>query len=190
MDKIIEIIAFAVGIVAVALYLLSYQQKTRGKIIAFNLTSRILYILQYILLGAFAGAVLDVLGAVSSVLAKKKDSKFIKKHFWLVFIAMDLAIVVAGVVTMVLTNDYFGIFSIIGVLLHTSAFWMNDEKKIRLVSFAGSPFWFVYNFASQAYGSSVGDLLSMVSIVIAMIKYRNIKTQDSEKETAQENINV
>ena len=171
MDKIIEIIAFAVGIVAVAFYLLSYQQKTRGKIIAFNLTSRILYILQYVMLGALAGAVLDILGAVSSVLAKKKDSKFIKKHFWLVFIAMDLTIVAAGVVTMVLTKDYFGVFSIIGVLLHTSAFWMNDERKIRLVSFAGSPFWFVYNFASKAYGSAIGDLLTTGSILIAIFRY-------------------
>ena len=33
------------------------------------------------------------------------------------------------------------------------------------------PFWLAYNLLSRAYGSAVGDLLSMVSI--AMIKYRN-----------------
>jgi hypothetical protein len=75
-----KIIANVIGIIAVAFYLLSYQQKTRNKIIVFNLTSRILYILQYVLLGAFSGAVLDILGSVSSILAKKKDSRFIKKY--------------------------------------------------------------------------------------------------------------
>ena len=181
----IDYLAFAVGIVAVAFYLLSYQQKTRGKIIAFNLTSRILYILQYILLGALAGAVLDILGAISSVLAKKKDSKFIKTYFWFVFIFVDLSIVAAGVVTMILTDDYFGVFSIIGVLLHTSAFWMNDEKKIRIVSFAGSPFWFVYNFASKAYGSAIGDLLTTGSILIAIFRYDIIPAIKKMKEDRQ-----
>lgn len=176
-----DIVANVVGVVAVAFYLLSYQQKTRNKIIVFNLTSRILYILQYILLGAFSGAVLDILGSVSSVLAKKKGSKFIKKHFWLVFILVDLAIVAAGAVTMVFDKNYFGVFAIVGVLLHTSAFWIDDEKKIRLVSFAGSPFWLVYNFASKAYGSSIGDLLTTGSILIAIFRYDIIPTIKNRK---------
>lgn len=177
-----KIIANVIGIIAVAFYLLSYQQKTRNKIIVFNLTSRILYILQYVLLGAFSGAVLDILGSVSSILAKKKDSRFIKKYFWVVFILVDLAIVAAGVITMIFDKNYFGVFAIIGVLLHTSAFWIDDEKKIRLVSFAGSPFWFVYNFVSGAYGSSVGDLLTTGSILIAIFRYDIIPTRKNKKE--------
>ena len=55
--------------------------------------------------------------------------------------------------------------------MHTSAFWISDERIIRRVSLLGSPFWLAYNLLSRAYGSAVGDLLSMVSI--AMIKYRN-----------------
>ena len=73
-------IAFVVGIAAVIIYLLGYQQKKRERIILFNATSRVLYILQYILLSAFEGAVLDVAGVISSALAQKKDKPFIKKH--------------------------------------------------------------------------------------------------------------
>ena len=60
-------IAFVVGIAAVIIYLLGYQQKTRKKIIIFNATSRALYILQYILLGAFEGAAIDSFSAVSTI---------------------------------------------------------------------------------------------------------------------------
>lgn len=167
----IEIISFIIGLAAVAMFLLSYQQKTRGGIIVFNVISRVLYIIQYFLLGAFAGAVLDILGAISSVIAKKKSSGFIKKHTKAVFIAVNLAIIAAGVITMILSSDCFGVFSIVGVLLHTSAFWMDDEKKIRIVSLAGSPFWLVYNFISKAYGSVIGDALSIGSILIAIFRY-------------------
>ena len=178
----LEIIAFIVGIVAVAFFLLSYLQKDRRRIIALNVTSRILYILQYILLGAFVGAVLDVAGAVSSLLAGLTEKPFIKKHKKLFVITLDTLIVLLGLFTIVLNTSakgvspisidgLIGLLPIAGVLLHTSAFWITDEKIIRRVSLLGSPFWFAYNLISGAFGSCIGDLLSMVSILVAMFRY-------------------
>lgn len=161
-------IAFIVGIFAVCLYLLGYLQKKRKNIIILNLSSRLLYIVQYILLGAFEGALLDVCGSASSVLAQNKDRGIIKKHLIPFFIGVNLAIVAIGLSLYV---NIFSLFPIIGVLFHTSAFWINDEKWIRRVSLLGCPFWLIYNFASEAYGSCIGDVLSMVSIGIAMIRY-------------------
>ena len=161
-------IAFIVGICAVCLYLLGYLQKKRKSIIILNLSSRILYIVQYILLGALEGALLDVCGSASSVLAQNKDRGIIKKHLIPFFIGVNLAIVAIGLSLYV---NVFSLFPIIGVLFHTSAFWINDEKWIRRVSLLGCPFWLIYNFASEAYGSCIGDVLSMVSIGIAMIRY-------------------
>ncbi len=175
-------IAQVVGIFAVAMFLLSYQQKKRKNIILFNATSRVLYIIQYILLGAYAGAVLDVLGTVSSVAAQNKDKGFIKRHTKLTVIIINVIIFAAGITVMILTHDKFGLFSIAGVLLHTSAFWISDEKIIRRVSFLGSPFWLVYNIASQAYGSAIGDVLTMVSIGVAIYRYdiRGSKAENSK----------
>ena len=161
-----------IGLLAVATFLLSYQQKKRRNIILFNVASRCLYILQYLLLGAFSGAVLDILGALSSVIAEKKDRSFIKKHTKAVLISIDAVIVAAGLAICIINKSLLDLLPIAGVLLHTSAFWISDEKIIRRVSLLGSPFWFAYNFASKAYGSAVGDILTMVSIVIAMIKFR------------------
>ncbi|MBO5653119.1 MAG: YgjV family protein, partial [Clostridia bacterium] len=46
---------------AVTFYLLGYLQKKRGTILTFNLTARVLYVLQYVLLGAFEGSELAAL---------------------------------------------------------------------------------------------------------------------------------
>ena len=161
-------IAFVVGIMAVTLYFLGYLQKRRKNIIFLNVSSRILYIIQYILLGAFEGAMLDVAGAVSSVLAQKKDTTIIKKHIKAVVISINSIIVISG---LFLYKNIFSLLPIIGVLLHTGAFWIEDEKRIRQVSLLGSPFWLVYNFVSQAYGSCIGDILSIISILTSMIRY-------------------
>jgi len=166
------VIAQIIGLAAVATFLLSYQQKKRKNIIMFNVVSRCLYILQYILLGAFSGAVLDVLGAFSSVVAGKKHVGFVKKHTKAVLIFVNACIVVAGGLIAYLNKSWIDLFSLAGVLLHTSAFWISDEKIIRRVSLMGSPFWFIYNLLSRAYGSAIGDVLTMCSIIIAMIRYK------------------
>lgn len=177
-----NIIAQITGIVAVVAFLLSYQQKKRKNIIMLNAASRVLYIIQYILLGAFEGAILDVLGTFSSVAAQNKNKSFIQKHYKIIVVIIDLVIFGAGLLTY---ENFFSLFPIIGVILHTSAFWIDDEKKIRAVSFLGSPFWFVYNLVNCAYGSAVGDMLSMVSIGIAIYRYdirKKEKTNHDEEK--------
>jgi len=161
-------LAFFIGIAAVALYSISYLQKTRNKIIILNALSKVLYILQYILLGAFEGAVLDVAGILSSLLAQKKDTPFIKKYIRLIFGTVNVLIVVVG---LLLYKNIFSILPIIAVILLTGAFWITDEKRIRQISFLGCPFWLIYNFVSCAYGSCIGDILSMVSIGISIFRY-------------------
>lgn len=162
----------AVGILAVATFLWSYQQKKRKNIILLNAISRGLYILQYLLLGAFSGAVLDILGAASSVLAGRKDRGFIQKHPKLTMLLINAAIIGAGLAIAICNRSFWDLLPIAGVLLHTGAFWISDERVIRRISLAGSPFWFVYNLHSMAYGSAVGDILTMCSIIIAMVRYR------------------
>lgn len=163
------IIPQIIGLLAVATFLLSYQQKRRRGIILLNTVSRCLYILQYILLGAFSGAALDVLGAVASVVAAKSGEGFLRKHRLAVILLLDAAMVAVG---FLLYEDLYSLLPVVGVLLHTGAFWLTDERHIRRVSLAGSPFWFVYNLHSTAYFSAVGDLLTMVSILVAMLRYR------------------
>lgn len=168
MEENIYIIAQIVGVFAVATFLLSYQLEKRKNIILVNSISSFLYVLQYILLGAFEGAVIDILSAVSSVTANNKDRKFIAKHTKIIVTVLNLSILGAG---LVLYKNVFSLFPIAGAILQTSAFWITSEKRIRQVSFLGTPFWLVYNLVSQAYGSAAGSLLSMVSIGLAIYRY-------------------
>ena len=173
-----KIVPQLIGLLAVATFLLSYQQKKRSNIILLNVISRCLYILQYLLLGAFSGAVLDILGAVASVVAGKKQTPFVKKHLKLVILSMNALIVCVGIAIAVGNRSVLDLFSLAGVLLHTGAFWLSSEKIIRRISLAGSPFWFIYNFLSRAYGSAIGDLLTIGSILLAMYRHREKKQEN------------
>ena len=175
------IIPLLVGISATALFLLSYQQKSRRGIILFNTISRLLYVLQYCLLGAFSGAVLDILGAIISVIAERRGrGGFVYRHRRALLVLLDLCVIALG---LLLYENPFSLLPIFGVLLHTGAFWIENERIIRRVSLLGSPFWLVYNLSATAYGSAIGDVLTMVSILLAMYRYRRVKHPNQPRET-------
>lgn len=180
----IKIIANIVGIFAVALFVLSYQLKTRKGIVLCNATSRVLYVLQYLLLYAFEGAVLDIVGILASLLAQNKDKGFIKKHLKTVIIGINLLIVLTGIL---LYKNIFSLLPMFGVLFHTGAFWLTNEKHIRRISFLGSPFWFVYNIISSAFGSAMGDMMTMVSITLAMYRYDFKKDHKVQQKVIKQN---
>ena len=174
-----KILANIIGILAVALFVLSYQQKTRHYIVIINILSRVFYVAQYVLLFAFSGAAMDLAGLVVSLLAHKKDKNFISKHikFWVV--ASIIFIVAVG---LLFYQDIFSVLTIIAVIFEVGALWLSKEKHIRIVSFLSTPFWLVYNLLCGAYGSAVGSILAMVSIVLAFMRY------DARKETENEKI--
>ena len=81
--------ALITGLAAVFFFLLSYQFPKRRAIITCNVISRVLYILQYLLLFAFEGAVMDVSAIPSSVLAARKHTPFVHKHKWAIIGAVN-----------------------------------------------------------------------------------------------------
>ena len=171
----VVIIANVIGVIATTTFLLSYQQKKRMHIIIWNATARILFVFQYLMLGAYAGAVLDIVSAAVAALAGKKDHPRVAKHLVPLLILCNLALVGTGVATIIIQKEPLGILALVGVLLHTDALWLRDERVIRRISLCGSPCWFAYNLLSGAFGSAVGDLLSICSILLAMFKYRKKK---------------
>lgn len=164
----IKYIANVIGISAVIVYLLSYQQKTQKKIAALNMTCRGLYVMQYILLGAYSGAVLDILCMIALLPAQRKEKAWVQKYRVWIIMASVLALIVAG---LLLDKTIFGLLVILGCNLAMVAFWMDSEKKTRLVSLLSCPCWLAYNLASGAYGSSMGDVMTIASILIAMFRY-------------------
>lgn len=171
-------IALILGLLATAFYLLCYQQKKRSGIILMNIISRLLYITQYFLLGAFEGVALEIAGALAVVLAERKKTAFVRKYMVWFIIAIDIVIIGAG---LSVYKNFYSLLPIIGVLCHTSAMWIDNEKWIRRVSLCGNPFWFIYNFVCGAYGSCVGEVLSAISIITAMWRYDRKKVTETEK---------
>ena len=172
------IISQIIGLAAVGLYLLSYQLKKRIHIVWATCISNALYVLQYILLGAFSGAIMDFLSSVSSFFACRKNTPSLKPYAKWIALSNMLVITIAGLAIAFIQRDPIELLPIAGALFQTGGLWYEDEQTIRKFGLCGAPFWLIYNFISQAYGAALGSVLAIVSIIISMIRYREKKISD------------
>ena len=172
------IVSQIIGLMAVGLYLLSYQLKKRSHIVWTTCISNALYVLQYILLGAFSGAVMDTLSTVSSFFAAKKNSVKLKSYAKPLAVIKLVVIAAIGIFMAVLQRDPIELIPIAGALLQTGGLWCENEQTIRKFGLCGAPFWLLYNFISQAYGAALGSVLAMISVIVAMVRYREKKVEN------------
>lgn len=170
------IITQLIGFGAVGLYLLSFQLKTRKQIVWVTCLSNVLYVLQYVLLGAFSGATLDGLSAVSSFFAARKHTPRLQRCWKWIAAVTFLLIIFAGAALAMAQRDWLELLPIVGALCQTGGLWVEDEQTIRKFGLASAPFWLVYNFVSGAYGPALGSVLTALSSVIGLVRYRKIKT--------------
>ena len=162
-----DILANILGITAVITFNFSYQLKTRRNLILCNAASRILYVLQYVLLGAVEGAALDITAFVVSLLYKKAES-FKRRYLILTLVLSNVAVIGIGMLTY---KNLFSLLPIIGVLFETMALIPKKESKIRILSLLGAPPWLAYNLLCRAYGSAVGNVITFITIGIAMARF-------------------
>ena len=164
----LEIIATIVGGIAAAIYVASYQCKKRNWILFLGALSRVLFILQYVLLGAFSGAVLDLIAILAALIAGKKGHPTVKKLLVPIIVLIHAAILVASIL---LYQSWYDIFVLLAATFCVGALWFSRERTIRAVSLCSSPCWLVYNLSSKAYFSAVSDTFAILSLLVAIWRY-------------------
>lgn len=157
-----------VGITGVILYILCFQLKGAKKILGCRLLSNALFVVQYLLLGAFVGAGMDITTCITSFFSYKKDNAWVSKYKTPIFILSNCLILVVGGL---LYQNVYSLLAIAGAILENVVGWMKNDKTIRVFTLFSAPCWFAYNIINEAYGSAVGGVLTVVSIAVALIRY-------------------
>jgi hypothetical protein len=166
------VVAQIIGFAGVGLFLLSYQLKKRQQIVWVSFFSNVFYVLQYLLLGAFSGAIMDTLATVASFFAARKNAPHLKKYTKQLAFLSVLMIAVIGIAIAMIRKDFIELLPIVGGIFQTLGLWCDDEQLIRKLGLCGAPFWLVYNFISQAYGATLGSVLAIISIIVSLVRYR------------------
>ena len=165
---LLEIIATVIGGFAAVIYVASYQCKNRTRILLLGALSRALFITQYILLGAFSGAVLDLIAIFAAMIAGRKEHPVIKKWLVPLIVLIHASVLVTSIL---LYGAWYDIFVLLATTFCVAALWFSRERIIRAVSLCGSPCWMVYNLSTKAYFSAVSDTFAIISLLVAIWRY-------------------
>jgi hypothetical protein len=180
-----ELTAQLVGIAAMGFNILSYQQKTRSRAIAFQLGGALLFSVNFFLLGAIVGSILNIVAAVRAIVFLNKEKLRADHPLWLAgFVAVYL-------LSYILTFTLFGkdatagnllveFLPVIGMTATTISFRLQDAKAIRRYGLISSPSWLVYNIANFSIGAIACEVLSLFSIIIGIVRYDRKETTKEE----------
>lgn len=173
-------IAQIIGLLAMAFNILSYQQKTRNRAIAFQLCGGALFAVNFFLLGAIVGSILNVIAAIRAIVFLNKEKLKADHPVWLIGFVVSYLISYALTFTvfskdLTFTNLIIEFLPVVGMTATTISFRLSDAKAIRRYGLISSPSWLVYNIANFSIGAICCEVLSLCSILIGMFRLDRTK---------------
>ena len=174
--KNIDLIAQAIGIIAMAFNILSYQQRTPKRVITFQLFGSALFAMNYLLLGAPVGMCMNLIGILRATVYSNREKFRADRMAWLLlFVSLFvtsyvLSFTVFGM-PFTLRNAILELLPVIGMTATTISFRLQNAATIRKFGLISFPCWVTYNAASGSIGGVICELFSICSIVIGLIRY-------------------
>ena len=168
----ITLLGHALGFISVALFFYSYQRTQKSKIMVIQTVATALSCVQYLLIGALSGFALNVVCIIRNFVFfyREKNNK------------TDLAAPVAFAVAMAVVSifSWEGIHSLLitlGLVVNTVCMGVFDAKNFRKTILISSSLILFYNIFALSYSGILSESISLVSVVIGIIRYRNTQPQ-------------
>ena len=181
-----EWIAQGIGLVAMAMNLLSYQQKKQRSVICFQFFGCLLFGVNYFMLGAVVGGLLNCIGVIRAAVFLQKERFRATHPAWLWgFSAMYVVSYVLSFTVfhkpLELPDLIVELLPVIAMIVATYSYRFREARDIRRFGLVCSPLWLIYNLCNFSIGAICCEVLNLVSIGVGMLRF-DIKKQDKSNQ--------
>lgn len=171
-----EIIAQGIGIIAMLFNILSYQCKKQKTVIGMQLLGGALFSVNYLLLGAAVGGILNILATVRAIVFLFKEKLKADRMPWFVgFVLSYVAVYVLNFTVFrkepTLFNLAIELLPVIGMTALNVGFRLKDAAAVRKCGLVSSPAWLVYNIFVGSWGAIICEILTLISIFVGMLRH-------------------
>ena len=170
-----NIYAQLIGIIALILMVISYQQKNRKKFLIYQVFANLFYGLQYFILNAFSALCSNIVTIIKTIIFYKKEKED-KRTSVYTLILIELIFISIGFFT------YEGVYSVIPIViacLYTYGTWQRNLKLTYSIGIIVAVLWILYNSIVGAYVGVIGAVFELFSSSIGLI--RLLRSKESEK---------
>lgn len=171
-----EILAQSFGILAMILNIISFQCKKQKWIIAMQLFGGAFFTVNYFMLGATVGGMLNVIGTIRAIVYLFKEKlKTDRIGFLIGFVISYVAVYVLNFVVfgkeLTPFNLIIEILPVIGMTALNIGFRLKKASDLRRCALISSPCWLTYNIVSGSWGAIASEILTFSSIIIGMLRH-------------------
>lgn len=160
-----------VGMVALLINVLSYQFDERKKILTMQFFSGAFFTLHYFLLGAYAGAVTNLLSVLRALCFSYRG-----RYKWASHAALPVTFVITSLISTIFTyQNLLSIVPTIAFTFNSVALWSNRPKTTRIFTIPNNSLFLVYNIANASYSGIISDVFVLVSLLVAFIRFDILK---------------
>ncbi len=149
-------LAQVLGLVGSLISFTSVQTGSRRKILLLQLLCCVLWIVQYGLLGAWTGVLINLLGLARGTVCACNDRPWASGRGWLALFLVC-----------------YGVSLLLGLamMLTTVALWSRNMRLTRLLFLLNSPPVFFYNLIAGSYTSAAIEVAAFCSFVLAVWRF-------------------
>ena len=156
-----------VGFVGMVMCIGSFQFKDTKKLLFFQMAGNFIYVIQFILLGAYSGCAVLAFQVLSNLplCLETPDRRAWNGLKWF----FTAAIVVASALTW---KDMFSSFPAAGAVASVLSSWSRNGKLIRLAKlFITGPGWLIYDIYAWTLAGILAEAFALCSTLISIYRY-------------------
>lgn len=161
-----DIFIRAMGIIGFILGVAAFQSNKHKVIVMTKLGSEAAFTIQYFLLDAYTGSIMNLVGVVRNfifyrLVEKGKSTKIAMWIFCGVYI-------LSAIITW---EGPESLLPLVGKLCSTVAYSIKNTRAIRIINIPTLIMWVIYNITCGAWEALATDTISLVSVLIAMGRF-------------------
>lgn len=161
-----NILSWIFGTGALLSLFLIYQQKERKKLLLCKLSADLCWVVHYLCLSAFGGAIPNFVGIFRELIfVKREDKRWANSILWpIFFIVLNLTL---GVFTL---SSPINLLPITVSVFVTVSLWLKNPVITKIISIPVSVAFLIYDILVGSYIGTLNETIAIVSIVISFVK--------------------
>lgn len=173
-----EIIAQAIGLTGAVFLIFSFQIKNELKFFIFQSIGSGLFLINYLMLSAWAGVLISIMSVTRSLLAPFLSGK--KRY-----ILIPLVLIIPIIAGFFIYQGVETILMIAAYCVFTVAMFTKNSKLIRITQlFFASPLQLIHNAIIFSIGGILCESFNIISIIVSFFRigFKNFENKEIPKD--------
>ena len=166
-----------IGFIGLALIVSAYQFNNSKTINLFYIFSGIFFTIHFYMLGAYTGALINLLSSLSCIIFNfRGEKKWASTAFWpILFSALGI---VLGIFTW---ENFLSLLPMVSFCFSRASLFCRNATLTRLLMFPASILFWIYNFANASFSGVLTESIVLVIAIVAVIRFDILKKEEKKK---------